>query len=123
MENLPGLSNLDLCFEVAFSAEPASGLPSIASGLPLVPYLVTFLQFLQLPLKQVRTIVAEWEPFRKQRFEWNALQNDGRSTWLEKRGLACYIEASLLSDPGTTDVAAKVARKLEAERLEREAVN
>lgn len=119
MENLPGLSNLDLCFEVAFSAEPASGLPSIASGLPLVPYLITFLQFLQLPLKQVRTIVAEWEPFRKQLLEWNYR----RSTWLEKRGLACYIEASLLSDPGTTDVAAKVARKLEAERLEREAVN
>ncbi|KAL8749946.1 MAG: hypothetical protein Q9184_006607 [Pyrenodesmia sp. 2 TL-2023] len=118
MGNLPGLRNLDLCVEVSFIAQLARGLPTIASDPQLVRYLTTFAQFQQLPLKQARTIVAESEPFRKQPSGWN----NRRFTWLEKRELACYIETRLLSDPSTTDVTEKVACKLEAERLEREAV-
>ncbi|KAL8917812.1 MAG: hypothetical protein Q9208_007741 [Pyrenodesmia sp. 3 TL-2023] len=122
LENLPGLRNLDLCVEVGFLEQRGKVLPYIASGPCLVPYLATILQFQQLPLERVRTIVAESESVRKQ-LTWHGLQNNTRSTWLEKRGLACYIEARLLSDPGTTDITVKVTRKLEVEQREREAVN
>ncbi|KAL8898770.1 MAG: hypothetical protein Q9207_006539 [Kuettlingeria erythrocarpa] len=122
MGNLPGLRTLDLCLEVAFPPNPDSQLPSPTVGGPdLDCWLAMFLNFQQLPLRQARVIVAESRSLHRYLSKRKLLQDDRRSTWIGKRELACYLEARLLSEPGVTDLSAQVARKLEAERLEREA--
>ncbi len=120
--NLPGLTTLDLCLEVDFLPNPDCQLPSLTvDGPDLDCWLAMFLGFQQLPLRQARVMIAESRSFHKHLFLNESLQDERRSTLTEKRELACYLEARLLSEPGVTDVSAQVARKLEAERLEREA--
>ncbi len=120
--NLPGLATLDLCLEVTFFPDINSQLPSPTVGRPALDcWLAMFLNFQQLPLRQARVMVAESRWFHKHLFLNKSLQDERRSTLTEKREFACYLEARLLSEPGVTDVSAQVARKLEAERLEREA--
>lgn len=121
IENLPGLRALDLCVDVAFLAETNRPVPLFTVGGPALDgWLRMFLSFQPLPVRQVRVIVAKSGYFYKRVSHYKLLQDDRRSTWIEKRELACYLEARLLSEPGVTDVSAQVARKLEVERLERE---